>query len=101
MFGIDRNEQTIGVAPLSIYYLFKLIEDLKSRLNRKVIVKMLAFEVIGSQEKCFDLLNKNKQFYLNESNSIISSSSAHRCDNLEKAFEYFDIAINARCSKIS
>ncbi len=101
MFGSDQNNRTIGIAPLSIYYLFNLIEQIKLNSSRKFVVRMAAIEISNCNniysEQCIVNLLNNEKYYDNVSfNKNQLESHTLKCENLEDAFDHFDRAINRR-----
>lgn len=93
MFGTDRSSQTMGVAPLCIYYLFKLIEKTKNNIS----IGISALEISGCNETCVDLLTQKQ---VSRVNKLIESTSKFSCDTLGEAFFYLDKALNNRSSKL-
>lgn len=102
MFGSDESIDSIGLIPLSTFWLFKLIEESKIKYDTKFTVKVSALEIIGKDEKLKDLIeNKPIMIKLDENNSksILDSLSQVKCADAEKALYYLDLALKSRSCK--
>ena len=61
MFGSDESSASMGIVPLGIYWMFKLIEEAKIRSGVKFTIHISAMEVIGKEELLKDLLIPTKR----------------------------------------
>jgi hypothetical protein len=95
IFGTDRSNQSIGVAPLSILYIFKLLEQRGSNFK----IEISSMEIIGEEEVCFDLI-RNARIALDLRRvMLMESAERFECSNLQQALGYMDIALNSRTCK--
>lgn len=118
MFGRDDKFESFGVAPMSIYWLFKLIDDYSLKHGNKFTIKVSAVEICGKDEKLIDLLGKNRPKSVSDKNqndrerfaprisdrlaladnSLLNSLSEYKATNAQKAIYYLDLALNSRTS---
>ncbi len=93
MFGSDRSCQMLGVVPLSLVYIFELLEQRRACFK----VNISAMEIVGDEEKCVDLI-RDKRVILPEVDlkgvNIMEFSGRFECSNLQKALGYMDLALN-------
>jgi hypothetical protein len=65
MFGSDNSNESLGVVPLSIYMIFKELNEKRTNLGIKSLVKISIMELIVNnktyQEKVKDLLYNSLQ----------------------------------------
>ena len=105
LFGSSTNADdsfnSIGLIPLSIYWLYKLINDTKIRYGTRFNVHLSAMEIVGKEEKCRDLLlnaDGDQTQPDEDSANIFKSLVKLNADCVEKAEHYFEFALNSRTS---
>uniref|UniRef100_A0A671N1L0 Kinesin motor domain-containing protein n=1 Tax=Sinocyclocheilus anshuiensis TaxID=1608454 RepID=A0A671N1L0_9TELE len=57
MIGMDSSTQSLGIAPCSISWLFKLINERKEKTGTRFSVRVSAVEIYGKDESLQDLLS--------------------------------------------
>ncbi|EDO49027.1 predicted protein [Nematostella vectensis] len=111
MMGRDESDQTIGVLPCALAWLFRLISDQKQKTGTKFSVRVSAVEIVGRSENWRDLLAATTSTE-NGTNETVSPSvflregksggmqllnpSELRASSAEKAAFYLDAALAAR-----
>ena len=95
MFGTHETRQTLGIVPLALIYLFRLLNELKFKCDNRITMRLSAIELEGHDTDCIDLLT-NQCFNYSPSHVLDHSK---QCDNLERAFNCLDTALTNRASK--
>lgn len=97
MFGSDSSFRTFGIAPLSLHWIYKLIDE-KSKndgfLADKFSIALSAVE-INHEEKIRDLLDA-KDLEIDSSRPMLSQLRQLKAECAQKAVECLDMALNAR-----
>ncbi|XP_031571980.1 uncharacterized protein LOC116306087 [Actinia tenebrosa] len=112
MIGRDENDQTLGILPSALSWLFRLINEQKQKTGTKFSVRVSAVEIVGRSENWRDLLASATTGTDNGSNETPSPSeflrddrtegvqlmnpSELRASSAEKAAFYLDAALAAR-----
>lgn len=100
MFGSDSSFRTFGIAPLSLHWIYKLIDE-KSKndgfLADKFSLAISAVEISGSrEEKIRDLLDAKDLEKIDSSRPMLSQLRQLKAECAQKAVECLDMALNAR-----
>ncbi|XP_068751759.1 kinesin-like protein KIF26B isoform X2 [Montipora capricornis] len=116
MVGRDEKEQTLGLIPCALSWLFKLIADQKQKTGTKFSVRISAVEIVGRSETVRDLLAEQATGLENgtgdPSPSVFlkedRSGGAHeinptelRVPTAEKAAYYLDAALASRTKPLN
>ncbi|XP_013390398.1 kinesin-like protein KIF26B [Lingula anatina] len=109
MIGKDGSQQTLGIVPCAIAWLFRLINEQKDKTGARFSVRVSAVEVAGKQETLRDLLsqvasaetgsNTSPGVYLREDpicGTQLENQSELRAPTADKAAFYLDAACAAR-----
>jgi hypothetical protein len=102
MFGRDDSVESFGLAPMSIYWLFQLMDEQCIKHGNKFCIKISAVEIWGKEEKFKDLLDDNRasvEEAAAEARPLLLNSLVERkAFNAQKAVYYLDLALNSRSS---
>ena len=96
MIGSDDSLSSFGLIPLTIIWLYKLIDEHRVKHSSRFTVKISILEVL-EDEKVFDLLKND----FCEDNSISKTCYQLKVSDMEKALYYFDTALANRKSQAS
>jgi len=110
MVGRDEKEQSLGLIPCALSWLFKLISEQKQKTGSRFSVRVSAVEIVGRSEKVRDLLaeqasgsengtgDPSPSIFLREDRNGAQeiNPTELRVASAEKAAYYLDAAIASR-----